>query len=98
MRDRTIRFFGLIIVWIVHNGDAIYTELLATLSRGIVARVKSDGYDPDRDASGDHLQQITFGVDLYPYPFTEILIQYRRNVEEIDVKNDQFLVMTHLFF
>ncbi len=81
-----------------HNGDAIYTELLATLSRGIVARVKYDGYDPDWDASGDHLQRITFGVDLYPYPFTEILIQYRKNIEEIDVKNDQFLVMTHFFF
>jgi hypothetical protein len=80
------------------DGQVAYAELNTLLVRGVAARVKYDLYDPDRDTSGDRRQRITVGVDLYPYPFVEILIQYRKNKEEVEINNDQFMMMGHLFF
>jgi len=65
----------------------------------VAAKVKYDFYNPDQDTSEDITQRITVGVDLYPYPFSEVLIQYRKNIEESNVtQNDQFLIMAHLFY
>ncbi len=80
------------------DGQVAYAELNTLLKPGVVAKVTYDYYDPDDNNAGDRLQRITAGVDLYPYPFVEVLIQYRRNKEEIESKNDQFLMMAHLFF
>lgn len=81
------------------KGQVAYVEANTSIYKGVVAKVKYDLYDPDTDASGNLLQRITFGFDLYPYPFTEILIQYRKNKEESnEIRNDQFLTMIHLYF
>ncbi len=80
------------------SGDVAYGELNATISRGVVAKIKYDVYDPDQNSPGDRLERFTFGFDIYPYPFTEVFVQYRKNIEEIDSKNDQILIMTHLFY
>lgn len=80
------------------TGYVAYSEIFAALAQGIFGKVRYEVYDPDRDASGDRLQRITFGLNLYPYPFTELIIEYRKNKEESEVKNDQLLAMAHLFF
>ena len=80
------------------TGWATYGELDLTLYRGIVARLKYDGHDPDQDISNDDIHRFTLGMDLYPYPFTEVLIQYRRNLEDPSINNDQFIVMLHFFY
>jgi len=80
------------------DGQVAYAELNRLLRPGMVAKVKYDLYDPDRDVSGDRQQQITLGVDLYPYPFVEVLIHYQKNKEETELENDQFFIMGHLFF
>ncbi len=81
------------------KGQVAYAEANMSLYQGVVAKVKYDLYDPNIDASGDISQRITFGFDLYPYPSTEVLIQYRKNKEESnEVDNDQFLTMIHLYF
>ncbi len=80
------------------RGLAAYGEVNSLLHKGIVAKVKYDFYNPDIDIGGDLQERFTFGFDLYPYPFTEILIQYRVNKEETEIKNDQFLTMIHLYF
>ena len=81
------------------TGNAAYAEISADLIKGVAAKVKYDFYNPDQDTSEDITQRITVGVDLYPYPFSEVLIQYRKNIEESNVtQNDQFLIMVHLFY
>ena len=80
------------------TGWASYGELDIELYRGIVARLKYDGTDPNQDVSQDELHRITIGMDIYPYPFTEILLQYRRNLEDPSIQNDQFIAMVHLFY
>jgi hypothetical protein len=80
------------------DGYVAYSELFAILTQGIIGKVKYEDYDPDRDAAGDRLRRFTVGANLYPYPFTELIIEYRKNKEESEIKNDQFLAMAHLFF
>ncbi len=80
------------------DGQVAYAELNTLLKPGVVAKIVYDYYDPDQNNSGDRRERMTVGVDLYPYPFIEVLIQYRMNKEEIESKNDQFLMMAHLFF
>jgi len=81
------------------TGNAAYAEISAELIEGVAAKVKYDFYDPDQDTSEDIKQRITLGVDIYPYPFSEVLIQYRKNMEESnETQNDQFLLMVHLFY
>ena len=79
-------------------GSVTYAELDFKVYRGIVAKIKYDGYDPDHDISDDELKRVTLGMDLYPYPFTEVLIQYRKNIEDPTIHNDQFIAMLHLFY
>jgi hypothetical protein len=80
------------------NGYAAFAEVSFLVQKGIAAKIKYDAYDPNQDSSGDRLLRYTLGVDLYPVPHTEVFIQYRNNREEVDRRNDQILVMTHLYF
>jgi hypothetical protein len=80
------------------TGSAIYGELDWRILRGVVAKVKYDGFDPDLDISDDELDRYTIGLDLYPYPFTELLLQYRINTEDPEADNDQVIVMLHVFY
>jgi hypothetical protein len=82
----------------ITNGSVAFAEASILLRQGIAAKIKYDDYDPDRKASGDRIKRYTFGFDLYPAQYTEVLLQYRMNKEEIDRRNDQILVMTHLYF
>ena len=79
-------------------GWVAYGELNVELVRGVFARIKYDGLEPDRDVDNDDIQRLTYGLDLYPYPFTEVLIQYRNNIEKAGLSNDDFLIMLHMFY
>ncbi|MBI3610526.1 MAG: hypothetical protein HY204_07490 [Nitrospirae bacterium] len=80
------------------TGSASYAELDFRPIRGINTKLKYDRYDPDRAVSKDELNRYTFGMDLYPYPFTEVILQYRINKETPEIRNDQTIVMAHFFF
>ena len=80
------------------KGSVAFAEASLLIQKGIAAKIKYDDYDPDRKTGGDRIRRYTFGVDLYPAPHTELLLQYRKNKEEIDRRNDQILLMTHLYF
>ena len=80
------------------NGSVAFAEASVPLRQGIVAKIKYDDYDPDQKTGGDRIQRYTFGFDLYPARYTEVLLQYRKNKEAVDRRNDQILVMTHLYF
>jgi len=80
------------------TGSVMYQELDFSPADGVVLKAKYDRYDPDRDTSNDELQRVTAGADFYPYPYTEVSAQYRRNLERPALQNDQWLVLMHLFF
>ncbi len=80
------------------NGTVAFAEASVLIRKGIAAKIKYDSHDPNRKTGGDHIQRYTFGFDLYPAPHTEVFIQYRKNKEETEIRNDQILVMTHLYF
>ncbi|MBI3995470.1 MAG: hypothetical protein HY349_05790 [Nitrospirae bacterium] len=80
------------------TGGALYQEINFAPLDGIVLQLKYDRYDPDDTVSDNELQRVTAGLDLYPVPYTEVLVQYRKNLEDPEIRNDQWLVMMHLFF
>lgn len=80
------------------TGFVIYQELDFSPADGVVLKAKYDRYDPDRTEPDDELQRVTAGADFYPYPYTEVSAQYRRNLERPALQNDQWLVLMHLFF
>jgi len=80
------------------TGSAAYAELDWKIRQGIVAKLKYDRHDPDDSLSDDELSRYTVGVDIHPYAFTEVVVQYRVNEETPEIQNDQALVMLHLYF
>jgi hypothetical protein len=80
------------------TGSVMYQELDFSPADGVVLKAKYDRYDPDRTLPDDELQRVTAGADFYPYPYTEVSAQYRRNTEHPALQNDQWLVLVHLFF
>lgn len=80
------------------TGNVMYQELDLSPTDGIVLKAKYDRYDPDRTESKDELQRYTAGLDIYPYPYTEVSAQYRRNLEHPALRNDEWFVLLHLFF
>ncbi|MFQ5456504.1 MAG: hypothetical protein ACE5EA_09955 [Nitrospirota bacterium] len=80
------------------KGKVFYGELDYSLYKGIFLKVKYDFYDPDRTVNEDHIDRISYGIDLYPYPNTEISLLQRTNRETPEINNDQILLLIHLFF
>ncbi|MBI3811634.1 MAG: hypothetical protein HY283_05460 [Nitrospirae bacterium] len=80
------------------TGSVMYQELDFNPSDGVVLKAKYDRYDPDRTESKDELQRYTAGLDIYPYPYSEVSAQYRRNLEHPALRNDEWFVLLHLFF
>ncbi len=80
------------------TGSTAYAELDWKIRRGMVAKLKYDRHDPDTDTSEDELNRYTVGMDIYPYAFTEVTLQYRVNTETPEIQNDQALIILHLYF
>ncbi len=80
------------------KGDAAYAEVNTSLYPGVIAKIKYDRYDPNQTVAGDTLQRVAWGFYLYPFPTTEILVQYRKNKEALEIRNDQYLAMIHWYF
>ena len=80
------------------EGTAVYHELDFMIHPGAIIKVEYDFLDPDRTIQDDDRQRLTFGVDLYLYPSTELTIQYWRNIEKPDLDDDGALAIIHLYF
>ncbi len=80
------------------TGSTAYAELDWKIRPGIIAKLKYDRHEPDKDTSNDELDRYTVGMDFYPYAFTEVTVQYRVNEESPEIQNDQALLMLHLYF
>ena len=84
-----------------NEGSVLLGEVDLHLTRGATAMVRYERCeDDDRSVCIDdvELERWTFGFYLYPTPFTEFILQYRKNLEDIEVNNDRFLAMLHVFY
>ncbi len=81
--------------------DAVitYNELAWRAWDGLTVKLRHEYFDPDRDTGDDATQRYGVGIDLHPYPFTELDLQVRRIVENNPSKQDynQLLLMIHLW-
>jgi hypothetical protein len=82
------------------EADIVFNELNYRALDGVELKLRYETYDPEDDSSSETgLERYVVGVDLYPYPFTELSLQYRHNEEDVDeTSNDEFLAIAHLWF
>lgn len=66
--------------------------------KGLEAAVRYDRFDPNQDVAKDELQRIIVGLEIFPFSFMEIRPQYRIQMEEPSVKNNTFVVQTHIYY
>ncbi len=81
------------------DANITFNELDYRISKGANIKLRYETYEPDKGAS-DNIERKRYlmGVDMYPYPFTELNIQYRINKEEPETDNNEFLLFTHIWF
>jgi hypothetical protein len=84
-----------------NTGSLYFGEIGISLLKGVNAMVRYERCEDDDGSTcidDDTLDRLTFGFYLYPSPFTEFIIQYRKNSEDTEIDNDRFLAMLHLFY
>jgi hypothetical protein len=74
-----------------------YNELALKAFRGITVKARYETLDPNRDVKDDESHRYVAGVDFYPYPSTEVDVQYRWNDTPAE-KYGQLMFMIHLWF
>ncbi len=88
---------------------AFYSELDIQLIQGLWAIGKFDKFDPvqgikDIDTIDTSINQfnsktrISFGLEVFINNFIELHPQFRINLEKPDIENNQFLLLTHIWF
>lgn len=75
-----------------------YSELAWKVVSGCYALATYDYLDPNRNLSGDLVQRVGIGWDLYPIPLTHVSFIYRINMGPGGTANDQALLRLHAFF
>ncbi|MBI1804697.1 MAG: hypothetical protein HY033_02520 [Ignavibacteriae bacterium] len=84
---------------------AAYAEADYRIVDGVWAIGKFDLFDPLQGTVNDpagssvnSVKRVTLGFEFYPYNFVEVRPQYRINIEEPAVTNDQALIQMHVWF
>lgn len=87
------------------NQMAAYAEIDIRAMQGLWVIGKFDMFDPLQGVTDDgqspetnSVKRITMGVELFPFSFVEIRPQYRLNIENPGISNDQILVQTHIWY
>jgi hypothetical protein len=78
--------------------NALMVEASYSIMKGLDAVVRYDRFDPNTKRTNDDLSRIVIGFDIFPYPFMNIVPQYRFQMEHPSIKNDAFVVQFHLFY
>lgn len=81
-----------------NDDDAVisFNELNYAICRGANIKLRYESFNPEENLFDT--ERYILGLDLYPYPFIEINIQYWCNREEPEMSNDRFLVIAHIWF
>jgi hypothetical protein len=82
--------------------DSLTTALMIEASykivKGLEAMVRYDRIDPSTHTYNNDHSRVVIGLDLFPFPFVEIVPQYRFQMEHPPVINDAFNIQFHLFY
>lgn len=77
---------------------AAMIEAAYKITKGFEAVIRYDRIDPSTNTSNDDHSRIVLGFDIWPYPFIEVLPQYRIQMEHPNVDNDAFNIQFHFFY
>jgi hypothetical protein len=83
------------------DGVTMFHELDWNVHRGIRLMFRYDWQNHNLnfgDLDFGRRQRYTVGVVVHPYTYTQLLAQYRRNVEEGDLENDETLVQLRAWY
>lgn len=82
------------------DADITFHELDYRIAKGANLKLRYETYEPDNSNTTDPNEQKRYvaGVDLYPYPFTELNIQYRFKEEENEGNISEYLLLAHIWF
>lgn len=75
-----------------------FNELNYHVVKGSNIKLRYETYDPDEGITDYEQRRYVIGYDFFPYPFTELNVQYRINREEDERSNNDLLLMVHLWF
>ncbi len=75
-----------------------FNEVNYHVVKGSNIKLRYETYDPDEALTDDEQRRYVIGYDFYPYPFTELNVQYRINREADERSNNDLLLMVHLWF
>jgi hypothetical protein len=80
------------------NTMAAHGEIDYRATQGLWFLGMFDIFDPIQGIEGTDKKRVTLGIEFFPYSFVELRPQYRLNIEDPSVSNDQALVQMHLWF
>ncbi len=80
------------------KSSAAMAQITYQWLKGFQSFVRYDRFDPNMNVSGDELQRVIVGLDLFPYSFTEVIPEYRFQFETPSVKNDSFVLQFHFYY
>ncbi len=83
------------------TGSVMYGEIDFSVRKGATMLVKYDRCEDDHKGicvDDVRLDRLTVGFNLYPTPFTEAILQYRKNKEDTEIRNDRILAMLHFYY
>jgi hypothetical protein len=78
--------------------NALMIEAAYKIIKGLEAVVRYDRIDPSTRISNDDHSRFVLGLDIFPFPFVEILPQYRIQFEHPDIADNAFNIQFHFFY
>jgi hypothetical protein len=75
-----------------------FNELTYRVLKGFNIKLRYETFAPDDDSTEKDEDRFIVGLDFFPYPFTEINLQYRLNDEGSEETTNDFLFLTHIWF
>ena len=81
-----------------YDARITFNELNYKVVKGANIKLRYETYEPDKTVNDSRQTRYMAGLDIYPYPFTEINLQYRINNEEAEKANNDVLLLAHIWF
>lgn len=78
--------------------NALMIEASYRIIRGLDAVVRYDRIDPSTNTANDDHSRFVIGLDIFPFPFVEVIPQYRIQMEHPDIPDNAFNLQFHFFY
>jgi hypothetical protein len=78
--------------------NAAMIEAAYKIIKGLEVVVRYDRIDPSANTANDDRSRFVLGLDIFPFPFVEIIPQYRIQIEHPDIADDVLNIQFHLFY